>query len=160
MRRLEAEWDNPQDAVYDNRRKLSGVYAGHVVLVPFPYRDQLAERTRPAVVVFAQSYNQQGDLVIAAVTSQAPRFASDYALQDWAAADQPRPHPKDRGHLRQKKWPFCNLVDGIALMQSLQRHGVRVNTGSHGSLLRCYRDQGRLHIGKTLAASQVVIHDP
>lgn len=25
MRRLEAEWDNPQDAVYDNWRKLYGV---------------------------------------------------------------------------------------------------------------------------------------
>ena len=60
--------------------------AGEVVLVPFSYRDQLAERTRPAVVVSAQNYNQQGDLVIAAVTSQAPRFASDYALQDWATA--------------------------------------------------------------------------
>jgi mRNA interferase MazF len=60
--------------------------AGDVVLVPFPYRDRLAERTRPAVVVSALAYNQQGDLVIAAVTSQAPRFATDYALQDWAAA--------------------------------------------------------------------------
>ncbi len=60
--------------------------AGDVVLIPFPYRDRLAERTRPAVVVSASAYNQRGDLVIGAVTSQAPRFPSDYALQDWAAA--------------------------------------------------------------------------
>jgi len=60
--------------------------AGDVVLIPFPFRDRLAERTRPAVVVSALAYNQQGDLVVAAVTSQAARFASDYPLQDWAAA--------------------------------------------------------------------------
>src|SRR5262249_31771149 len=60
--------------------------AGDVVLVPFPYRDRLAERTRPAVVVSALAYNRQGDLVVAAVTSPAPRVASDYALQDWTAA--------------------------------------------------------------------------
>jgi mRNA interferase MazF len=60
--------------------------AGDVVLVPFPFRDRLAERTRPAVVVSALAYNQQGDLIVAAVTSQAPRFATDYALLDWSAA--------------------------------------------------------------------------
>jgi mRNA interferase MazF len=60
--------------------------AGDVVLVPFPYRDRLAERARPAVVVSADTYNQQGDVVVAAITSHAPRVAMDYALRDWAAA--------------------------------------------------------------------------
>ncbi len=60
--------------------------AGDVVLVPFPYRDRLAERARPAVVVSASAYNQHGDLVVAAVTSHAARMATDFALQDWAAA--------------------------------------------------------------------------
>ena len=60
--------------------------AGDVVLVPFPYRDRPAEKTRPAVVVSSSAYNQRGDLVIAALTSQAPRFAADYALLDWSAA--------------------------------------------------------------------------
>jgi mRNA interferase MazF len=60
--------------------------APDVVLVPFPYRDRLTERARPAVVVSAQAYNQRGDLVIAAITSHPPRSALDHALADWAAA--------------------------------------------------------------------------
>lgn len=57
-----------------------------VLLVPFPFRDRAAERTRPAVVVSSEAYNQTGDVVVAAVTSHPPRGPSDYALQDWAAA--------------------------------------------------------------------------
>jgi mRNA interferase MazF len=60
--------------------------AGEVVLVPFPYRDRQAEGTRPAVVVSGQTYNQSGDVVVAAVTSRPVRFATDYALLDWRAA--------------------------------------------------------------------------
>lgn len=60
--------------------------AGEVVLVPFPYRDRQAERTRPGVVVSARAYNQHGDLVLAAITSHAPRFNTDFALQDWQVA--------------------------------------------------------------------------
>ncbi|MBY0526077.1 MAG: type II toxin-antitoxin system PemK/MazF family toxin [Gemmataceae bacterium] len=60
--------------------------AGDVVLVPFPYRDQLAESTRPAVILSAEAYNQHGDVVIAAITSHPPRISSDYALLDWAVA--------------------------------------------------------------------------
>jgi len=50
-----------------------------------------AGRTSPnplvgAVVVSADTYNQYGDLVVAAVTSHAPRVAMDCALRDWAAA--------------------------------------------------------------------------
>lgn len=60
--------------------------SGDVVLVPFPFRDRLAERTRPAVVVSADMYNQQGDVVVAAITSHSPRGVTDYALLDWRAA--------------------------------------------------------------------------
>lgn len=60
--------------------------AADVVLVPFPYRDRLAERSRPAVVLSAQAYNQRGDLIIAAVTSHPPRVPSDFALREWATA--------------------------------------------------------------------------
>ena len=60
--------------------------AGDVVLVPFPYRDRLAERTRPAVIVSGQTYNQNADLVIAAITSQPSRFDTDHELLDWDAA--------------------------------------------------------------------------
>ena len=60
--------------------------AADVVLVPFPYRDRLEERTRPAVVISAKEYNNRGDLVIAAITSHPSRFDTDYALLDWNAA--------------------------------------------------------------------------
>jgi mRNA interferase MazF len=59
---------------------------GDVVLVPFPYRDQLAGSTRPAVVVSTAGYNQTGDVVLAGFTSHLPRGAFDYALVDWQAA--------------------------------------------------------------------------
>ena len=60
--------------------------AGDVVLVPFPFRDQLAERTRPAVVIAAAAYNQTGDVVLAAIITHPPRGALDYALTDWQTA--------------------------------------------------------------------------
>jgi mRNA interferase MazF len=60
--------------------------AGDVVLVPFPYRDRLAEQARPGVVLSSQAYNQHGDLILAAITSQPPRFDTDYALVDWKSA--------------------------------------------------------------------------
>jgi mRNA interferase MazF len=50
--------------------------AGDVVLVPFPYRDRLAERARPAVVVSGVTYNRHGDVVVAAITSHAVRVES------------------------------------------------------------------------------------
>ena len=60
--------------------------ASDVVLVPIPCRDKLAERTRPAVILSGRTYNQQGDLVVAAVTSHAARFPTDYRLLDWQQA--------------------------------------------------------------------------
>lgn len=59
---------------------------GDVVLVPFPYRDRLAERARPAVVVSTAEYNSRGDVILAAVTSHAARLPTDFALVDWRAA--------------------------------------------------------------------------
>jgi mRNA interferase MazF len=60
---------------------------GDVVLLPFPFRDRLAESTRPAVVVSTGAYNAQGDVIVAAVTSHAPRSSMDVALNDWQAAN-------------------------------------------------------------------------
>src|SRR5437868_15044517 len=57
-----------------------------VVLIPFPFRDRLAEKTRPAVVVSSDLYNDQGDIVVAAITSQPLRFPTDYELMDWKHA--------------------------------------------------------------------------
>lgn len=59
--------------------------AGDVVLVPFPYRDRLAERARPAVVVSDATYNRHGDVILAGITSHAVRVETDAFLVDWAA---------------------------------------------------------------------------
>lgn len=60
--------------------------AGDVILVPFPYRDRLAEKTRPAVVISSEKYNQGGDVIVAAITSHAARTSSDVQLRDWQAS--------------------------------------------------------------------------
>ena len=64
---------------------------GDVVFLPFPYRDQLAESVRPAVVVSRLDFNKQGDVIVAAVTSHPVRTLADVALQDWKAAKLVKP---------------------------------------------------------------------
>jgi len=59
---------------------------GDVVLVPFPFRDRSTTRVRPAVVISEETYNQHGDIIVAAITTHPPRFPSDYQLVDWQAA--------------------------------------------------------------------------
>jgi mRNA interferase MazF len=59
---------------------------GDVVLVPFPYRDRLAEKTRPAVVVSNELLLPSGDIMVAAITSHPSRFATDVELTDWKTA--------------------------------------------------------------------------
>jgi mRNA interferase MazF len=60
---------------------------GDVILLPFPFRDRLAESTRPAVVISTGSYNANGDVIVAAVTSHSPRSPMDVGLSDWQAAN-------------------------------------------------------------------------
>lgn len=60
---------------------------GDVVLLPFPFRDRLAERARPAVVISTDAYNQQGDLIVAAITSHPARTPLDVELFDWQVAN-------------------------------------------------------------------------
>jgi mRNA interferase MazF len=59
---------------------------GDVVLVPFPFRNRAAAKVRPALVISARSYNATGDLIVAAITTHAPRSPSDYPLAGWKAA--------------------------------------------------------------------------
>jgi mRNA interferase MazF len=59
---------------------------GDVVLVPFPFRDRLAARVRPALVVSGAGYNAGGDVMVAAITSRPPRVPSDHALVAWRQA--------------------------------------------------------------------------
>jgi mRNA-degrading endonuclease toxin of MazEF toxin-antitoxin module len=57
-----------------------------VVLLPFPFRDQIAAKVRPALVVSGDTYNAGGDLIVAAITTHSPRVPSDYALASWKRA--------------------------------------------------------------------------
>jgi mRNA interferase MazF len=65
---------------------------GDIVLLPFPFTDLSATRTRPAVVVSVDGFHQEtGDMMVAMITS-VPRTSSyDYELQDWQAANLLRP---------------------------------------------------------------------
>jgi mRNA interferase MazF len=65
---------------------------GDVVLLPFPFTDLSATRTRPAVVVSVNTFAQEtGDFTVAMITSVPRATAYDYALVDWQAAHLLRP---------------------------------------------------------------------
>ena len=64
---------------------------GDVVFLPFPYRDQLAESVRPAVVISRIDFNQRGDVIVAAVTTHPARLSTDVTLLDWKAAKLVKP---------------------------------------------------------------------
>ncbi|MFO7682822.1 MAG: type II toxin-antitoxin system PemK/MazF family toxin [Chloroflexota bacterium] len=67
---------------------------GDIVLIPFPFTDLTAAKTRPAVIVSSQLYHQvRSELLLAYVSSQISNVNSqiDYLLIDWAAAGLPKP---------------------------------------------------------------------
>jgi len=65
---------------------------GDVVLVPFPFTDLSATRTRPAVVMSVPEFTQTaGDVMVAMITSVPRTTVYDYELQDWQAARLLRP---------------------------------------------------------------------
>lgn len=59
---------------------------GDVVLIPFPYTDLSAQKTRPAIVVSSQHFHTvRSELLLMYVSSQVDKAdpAIDYLLQDW-----------------------------------------------------------------------------
>jgi mRNA interferase MazF len=67
---------------------------GDVVLIPFPYTDLAATKTRPAVVVSSDRYHAvRSELLLAYVSSQVSKAHDtiDYVLTDWAQAGLPKP---------------------------------------------------------------------
>ncbi len=62
---------------------------GDVVLVPFPFTDQLDAKKRPAVIISSKAYNaNRRDLVIMAITSQVrtPLGFGEALVADWQSA--------------------------------------------------------------------------
>lgn len=60
---------------------------GDVVLIPFPFTDLTATKTRPAVVVSSDFYHAaRSELLLAYVSSQVSKAHDtiDYVLIDWA----------------------------------------------------------------------------
>lgn len=64
---------------------------GDVVFLPFPYRDQLAESVRPAVIISRTDFNQRGDVIVAAVATHPARLSTDVTLLDWKSAKLVKP---------------------------------------------------------------------
>ncbi len=67
---------------------------GDVVLIPFPFTDLSATKTRPAVVVSSAVYHTiRSELLLAYVSSQVSRAnpAIDYLLTDWRSAGLLKP---------------------------------------------------------------------
>jgi mRNA interferase MazF len=60
---------------------------GDVVLVPFPFTDLSAAKTRPAVVVSVDDFERAtGNVTVAMITSTAQHTSYDCALMDWQQA--------------------------------------------------------------------------
>lgn len=67
---------------------------GDVVLVPFPFTNQSATKTRPAVVISGTEYNNSHqDIIIAKITgfTSRPADLQEYSLNDWQAAGLQKP---------------------------------------------------------------------
>jgi len=67
---------------------------GDIVLIPFPFTDLTATKTRPAVVVSSDTYqNHRSELLLAYVSSQITKANSsvDHVLLDWKTAGLPKP---------------------------------------------------------------------
>ena len=67
---------------------------GDVVLVPFPFTNQVASKKRPAVIVSSDGYNHRHiDIVLMAITSQtsAMEYADNVVIQDWQSAGLLKP---------------------------------------------------------------------
>lgn len=67
---------------------------GDLVLIPFPYTDHSATKTRPAVIVSSDLYHQvHSEFLLAYVSSQLTQADSrlDYVLLDWESAGLLKP---------------------------------------------------------------------
>jgi mRNA interferase MazF len=85
---LHTIWDNPDDADYDRCE------FGDIILVAFPFTDQLTTKRRPAVVISSAAYHRERpDYIIMAVTSRRipSPSESDVVVRGWESAGLLRP---------------------------------------------------------------------
>jgi Growth inhibitor len=67
---------------------------GDVILVPFPYAELTATKTRPVLIVSGKAFaSAEGRITVAGITSNiaAHRNSTSYELFDWAAAGLQKP---------------------------------------------------------------------
>ena len=67
---------------------------GDVVLIPFPYAELTATKTRPAVIISSRGFMAaEGRITVAGITSNVAghRNATSYELLDWAGAGSKKP---------------------------------------------------------------------
>ncbi len=66
-----------------------GYKFGDVVLVPFPFTNQLAVKRRPAVIVSSDAYHRERpDVIVVSVTSRTgrPPGVGDVMIEEWRDA--------------------------------------------------------------------------
>jgi mRNA interferase MazF len=92
---------------------------GEVILVPFPFTNQVGSKKRPAVVISSPAYHaQRPDLLIMAITSQ-PHTALDFAaftIIDWQAAGLLKPSYGK---------PVLTTIEQTLVMRSMGRFSPR-----------------------------------
>ncbi len=61
---------------------------GDIVLIPFPFTDLTAVKTRPAVVVSSHKYAKEtNNIIVAMITSMPYTTSYDYELKGWEKAN-------------------------------------------------------------------------
>jgi mRNA interferase MazF len=61
---------------------------GDIVLIPFPFTDLSAKKTRPVVVVSDSEFEREtGDFTVGMITSIPHTTRYDYELKDWKTAN-------------------------------------------------------------------------
>ena len=68
---------------------MTGFEFGDVVLVSFPFTDQVGSKQRPAVIISSKAYSQdKSDIILMAITSQIRAKATfgDVIIENWNIA--------------------------------------------------------------------------
>jgi mRNA interferase MazF len=103
--------------------------AGEIWLADIPFTSGAASKIRPVLVLWVDA----SDVVVAAVTSAAPRSPTDVALQNWSAAGLRVPSTVRLSRL--------DCLEGTLLRRRLGT----VSQADAQCLKQCWEEQIRLH---------------